>query len=65
MLMGQTPGRMVWRGDGLKLSSIDHLPASARAGFMAVHPRLFLERPWDDFANLPIDYQRERKPASI
>jgi len=65
MLMGQTAGRMVWRGDGLKLPSIDHLPASARAGFMAVHPRLFLERPWNDFANLPIDYQRERKPASI
>ncbi len=63
MLMGQAPGRMVWRGAGTKLGSIADLPVEARAGFMATHPRLFADEPWTDFANMAIDYKKLRKPA--
>lgn len=63
MLMAQAPGRMVWRGAGTKLARIADLPATARAGFEATHPRLFDEVPWTDFANMGLDYQRLRKPA--
>jgi hypothetical protein len=64
MLMGQTPGRLVWRAGGLKLTSLDDLPSSARAGFMATFPRIFEERPWEEFANMGIDYKAMRTPAS-
>jgi hypothetical protein len=64
MLMGQTPGRMVWRAGGLKLASLDDLPSSARAGFMATFPRIFEERPWEEFANMGIDYKAMRTPAA-
>lgn len=63
LLMGQTPGRMLWRASGAKLHSLDDLPADAHVGFRTTHPRLFEERPWADFANMSIDYRRERRPA--
>jgi hypothetical protein len=63
MLMGQTPGRMLWHANGRKLASLDGMPMESRIGFEAIHPRIFEERPWEEMANLGIDYQKERTPV--
>lgn len=63
MLMGQTPGRLAWRADGTKLSSLDQLAPATRDAFAAVHPGLLRERPWEAFVNMPIEYKKLRSPA--
>jgi len=63
MLMGATPGHMLWHAVGAKLASLDDLPAASRRGFEAIHPRIFEERPWEEFSMLGIDYPKQRKPV--
>lgn len=36
LLMGQTPGHMIWRAQGRKPDSLDETPAASRAGFERV-----------------------------
>ncbi len=65
MLMGQTPGQLVWRAHGLKLPSIDALDPAVRRGFEAVFPALLASgEPWSDSTSLWDDYRRFRTPAA-
>jgi hypothetical protein len=63
MLMGATAGHMLWHAVGAKLASLDDLPAASRRGFEAIHPRIFEERPWEEFSMLGIDYPKQRTPV--
>jgi hypothetical protein len=64
MLMGPAPGQMLWHAGGRKLDSLEDLPAAARAGFEAIHPRIFAkDRPWESYSMMPIDYKKQRKPV--
>jgi hypothetical protein len=63
MLMGATPGHMLWHAGGRKLDSLDDIPAPSRRGFEAIHPRIFEERPWEELSMLTIDYQKLRMPV--
>lgn len=63
MLMGATPGHMLWHAGGRKLDSLVDLPAASRRGFEAIHPRIFEERPWEELSMLTIDYPKQRKPV--
>jgi hypothetical protein len=63
MLMGATPGHMLWHAGGRKLGSLDEMPADSRKGFESIHPRIFEERPWEEFSMLGIDYPKQRTPV--
>jgi hypothetical protein len=63
LLMGQRPGHQLWRATGLKLPSIEDLPAPVRVMFEQVHPRIFDETPWTDNAMPATEFMKLRKPA--
>ncbi len=63
MLMGQTPGFVVWAESGKKLLSIDEAPAEQVARLRKVHPQFFLRpEPWPEFTNMYMQYKAARSP---
>jgi len=64
MLMGQSPGRMLYRAVGRKLNSLDELPATVRAKFTARHAPLLAGGLWSEKRGAFQDYLRERKPEA-
>jgi hypothetical protein len=65
MLMGQSPGFVVWHEVGRKYFSIDELPADAVAKVRQVHPGWFNRPdPWPEFTNMYFQYKEQRKPET-
>lgn len=65
MLMGQTPGHVVWAESGRKLLSLDEAPAAQLAMLRRIHPQWFARpEPWPDFTNMYLQYREQRTPAS-
>jgi hypothetical protein len=65
LLMGQTPGHLVWNTNGVKLSSLDAIPSATRQLIESVHPYLFKSgAPWEGRYSLWTDYPKMRKPAT-
>ena len=44
LLMGQQPGFQVWNANGLKLSSLDQIPAPTRKMFEKLHPMMLVDQ---------------------
>ncbi len=67
MLMGQTPGQLIWSESGKKLFSLDEAPAAQIEMIRRVHPQWFRRpEPWPEFTNMFMQYKAARKPqASI
>jgi hypothetical protein len=65
MLMGQTPGHVVWAESGRKLMSLEEAPAAQLATLRRIHPQWFARpEPWSGFTNMYLQYREQRKPAS-
>ncbi len=65
LLMGQTPGYLLWRAQGRKLTSVAEIPTQSRAGFEQVHPRIFASGlPWTEPASMWDDFPRLRRPIA-
>lgn len=65
LLMGQTPGHLVWNTNGVKLSSLDTIPDATRRMIESVHPYLFeTGAPWDGRYSLWTDYPKMRTPVT-
>ena len=65
MLMGQTPGHVIWAESGRKLMSLDDAPAEQLAMLRRVHPEWFgRPEPWPEFTNMYMQYKAARKPAT-
>jgi hypothetical protein len=63
MLMGTTPGFVVWAEAGRKLLSIDEAPAAQVERLRRVHPQFFLRpEPWPEFTNMYLQYKASRVP---
>jgi hypothetical protein len=60
MEMGQRPGFVIWRGQGVKFSDPALLPAATRAAFERLHPEIFTAMPWQGHKIMLEDYKRER-----
>lgn len=66
LLMGQTPGHLVWNTNGAKLSSPDMIPTATRQMIESVHPTLFNRgEPWEGRFSLWTDYPKMRKPVPV
>ena len=64
MLMGQTPGFVVWHEAGRKYFDIKDLPQDTVAKVREVHPLWFNRpEPWPEFTNMYFQYKEQRKPA--
>ncbi len=65
LLMGQTPGHLLWNTNGVKLSSPDLIPNATRQMIEKVHPTIFAPgEPWEGRVSLWTDYPTMRKPAT-
>jgi hypothetical protein len=65
MLMGQTPGHVIWAEAGRKLMSLDEAPAAQLEMLRRVHPQWFARpEPWPDFTNMYLQYRQQRNPAA-
>jgi hypothetical protein len=65
MLMGQTPGHVVWAESGRKLMSLEEAPAAQVAMLRRIHPQWFARpEPWPEFTNMYLQYREQRQPAS-
>jgi Protein of unknown function (DUF1838) len=65
MLMGQTPGHVIWAESGRKLMSLDDAPAEQLAMLRRVHPEWFgRPEPWPEFTNMYLQYKAARQPAT-
>ena len=66
LLMGQTPGHLVWNTQGVKLSSLDTIPSATRQMLESVHPALFKPGvPWEGRFSLWTDYPKMRTPVKV
>jgi hypothetical protein len=64
LLMGQTPGFLVWNTNGVKLSSADALAVADRKLIEKIHPTIFDSgAPWEGHVNLWTDYPKMREPV--
>jgi hypothetical protein len=62
MLMGQTPGFVVWHEAGKKLFSLDEAPPDTLKALQKIHPEWFRRPvPWEEFTNMFTMYKRLRK----
>jgi hypothetical protein len=65
LLMGQTPGHMVWNSCGVKLSSPDMIPTQRRRMIEAVFPTIFDPvEPWPGRIDFWSDYLSMREPVT-
>ena len=65
LLMGQTPGHLVWNTNGVKLSSLDSIPDATYRMIKGVHPALFEPGvPWDGRYSLWKDFPKMRTPIT-
>jgi hypothetical protein len=63
MLMGQTPGLVVWAEAGRKLLSLDEAPVEQVERLRKVHPQFFARpEPWPEFTNMYFQYKAARTP---
>jgi hypothetical protein len=63
MLMGQTPGFVVWHTAGRKYFDLKELPAETVAQVRSVHPQWFdRPEPWREFTNMYLLYKEQRPP---
>jgi len=66
LLMGQTPGYLLWNTNGVKLSNPDQIAAAERNMIEKVHPTIFgRDAPWDGHVNLWTDYPKMRAPEKV
>lgn len=63
LLLGQVPGNLMWRANGLKLASVEDVPVEPRAAFAAVHPQIMEKTLWSEPTGLWQGYMRARRPA--
>jgi len=63
MLMGRTPGFVVWAEAGRKLLSLDEASPEQVARLRKVHPQFFARpEPWPEFTNMYLQYKAARTP---
>jgi hypothetical protein len=61
MLMGRTPGFVVWHEAGRKFLSLDQAPAATLAAVEKIHPQWFARPvPWEGFVNMFSMYREQR-----
>lgn len=66
LLMGQTPGQMLWRANGMKLTDLADLPKDARTGFEQTFPTIFTGTGFGpNGVDLWQRFKATRQPASI
>lgn len=66
LLMGQSPGHLLWNTNGVKLSSLDQIPAGPRKMMEKVHPVMFQPgEPWDGRISLWTEYPKTRQPVTL
>lgn len=66
LLMGQSPGYLLWNTNGLKLPNVDSIAASDRKLIETIHPTIFdSEPPWEGKVNLWTDYPKMREPEKV
>ncbi len=64
MLMGQTPGYVLWHAAGKKLMDLKDVPANTVDIVRRIHPIWFTRpEPWPKFTNMYFQYTETRKPA--
>lgn len=65
MLMGQTPGHVVWAESGRKLMSLEEAPPAQLEMLRRIHPQWFARpEPWPEFTNMYLQYREQRRPAA-
>lgn len=65
MLMGQTPGYVLWHSAGKKLMDLKDVPADTVETARRLHPIWFTRpEPWPKFTNMYFQYTEQRKPAA-
>lgn len=65
MLMGQTPGYVLWHSAGKKLMDLKDAPSEAVDAVRRIHPIWFTRPdPWPTFTNQYFQYKEQRKPAA-
>ena len=66
LLMGQTPGYLLWNTNGVKLSDPGQIAAADRNMIEKVHPTIFGSAvPWEGHVNLWTDYPKLRSPEKV
>lgn len=66
LLMGQTPGFLLWNTNGVKLSDPSQIDAADRKLVEKVHPTIFgSDEPWEGHVNLWTDYPKMREPVPV
>ncbi len=66
LLMGQTPGHLVWNTNGIKLPNLDAISAADRTMVEKIHPTIFdTGAPWEGRVNLWTDYPQMRSPEKV
>ncbi len=64
MLMGQTPGYVLWHSSGKKLFDLSEAPEGLVENVRKIHPAWFTRPdPWTGFTNMYFQYKEQRKPA--
>ena len=66
LLMGQSPGFLIWNTHGIKLPNLDAISVSDRKLVEKVHPTIFgHEAPWEGRLNLWTEYPQKRTPEQV
>ncbi|MBL8642891.1 MAG: DUF1838 family protein [Rhodospirillaceae bacterium] len=64
MLMGQTPGYVLWHSSGKKLLDLKDAPGDVVETVRRIHPIWFTRPdPWPQFTNMYFQYKEQRWPA--
>lgn len=62
LLMGQTPGYLIWHASGKKIRAFDEAPPELIANMQKIHPVMFEKDPWKDYTSVFLMY-RDQRPA--
>jgi hypothetical protein len=64
LLMGQRPGQLLWRAQGMKIPALDQMPEASRAGFEQTFPAILTGADFGpDGANLWERFRATRRPS--
>ncbi len=63
LLLGQTPGQLLWQAQGRKVTAVEEIPAAVRARIDRRFPELFAPvLPWREPMNFMRWHERQRRP---
>jgi len=66
LLMGQTPGFLIWNTQGVKFSGPASIPMDSRRLVESIHPTIFAPgAPWEGQVSLWTEYPKQRRPERV